>query len=157
MLVDINLQRDEIGDLIGKISGKNIVGFNRLDKGIYEISHFNMNHCIPEKYKFTTYPRLKNSKFPCDGVCDDYKQILEQCPELLEDDGREFIIALTRIVAADQSPEGGWRWHKWGEYIGDHKPMCEYIYDEKDLINEVYVYEIIEINPSYETIDDEWD
>lgn len=27
----------------------------------------------------------------------------------------------------------GWRWHKWGEYIGKHTPCCEYLSDEKGI------------------------
>jgi hypothetical protein len=156
MLIDIETQRNKICDVIAKITNPNINIFEveKLRVGVYEINHFNLDLCIPPKYKFTLYPKLNDANFPTSGVCDSYEQILKKCPELLEDDGRKFIISLTRIIAENQPEEGGWRWHKWGEYIGDYKPICEYIYDEKDLINEVFVYEIIEIDPTYEIVDD---
>jgi len=77
------------------------------------------------------------------GVCDNYKQILEQYP-FIETDDRKFIIALIPISKKHQSEHGGWRWHKWGKYIGTQTPICEYIYDEPE-IDLVYVYHIYEV------------
>jgi hypothetical protein len=52
-------------------------------------------------------------KTPADyGVCDDYTQILERWPQLLEDE-REFIIVLDLFTRAGEPERGGWRWHKW--------------------------------------------
>ena len=28
---------------------------------------------------------------------------------------------------------GGWRWHKWGPYLGKHTPKCEYLDEEKNI------------------------
>jgi hypothetical protein len=47
------------------------------------------------------------------------------------------------VIKANQSHEGGWRWHKWGEYIGKYEPQYEYLYDEPE-IEKVYVYHIYE-------------
>lgn len=34
---------------------------------------------------------------------------------------------------------GGWRWHKWGEYVGEGDPRREYLDDEEGFENGVYV------------------
>lgn len=76
------------------------------------------------------------------GVCDSVEQLLAHFPEL-EAPGREFVVTLTEVRKADQSPTGGWRWHKWGPYIGNHNPQYEYLYDEEG-IDAVLVYHIYE-------------
>mgnify|MGYP000984510367 FL=1 len=35
---------------------------------------------------------------------------------------------------------GGWRWHKWGEYLGNGTPTCEHLDDEDEFNDGVYVY-----------------
>lgn len=78
------------------------------------------------------------------GVCDTWEQITARWPELAADEEHAYLISVTPIRKADQSPEGGWRWHKWGPYIGDHEPRCEYLYQEP-AIDQVYVFHIIEV------------
>ena len=39
----------------------------------------------------------------------------------------------------------GWRWHKWGPYIGTQDPQCEYLADEPE-IKEVFVYRFIQLH-----------
>jgi hypothetical protein len=51
---------------------------------------------------------------------------------------------LCKISKKDQPYVGGWRWHKWGKYIGDQNPMCEYIADEPE-IDFVYVYNLYKV------------
>lgn len=77
------------------------------------------------------------------GVCDDPKQITEKWPELLTS-ARRFMIGVTPIYRKDQPADGGWRWHKWGEYIGIKTPQHEYLYDEKE-IDVVWVFNIVEL------------
>ena len=81
------------------------------------------------------------------GVCDNYKQILKEYPELKKDKNRKFVVTLSSISKEGQSSDGGWRWHKWGKYIGKKKPMCEYIYDEPK-IDEVMIFHIYEVEES---------
>ncbi len=78
------------------------------------------------------------------GICDNYKQILKEYPELKKDKNRKFVITLSMICKDQQSKNGGWRWHKWGKYIGKKKPKCEYLYDEPK-IDEVLIYHIYEV------------
>ena len=51
--------------------------------------------------------------------------------------------AQSRSGKADEPSSGGWRFRKWGEYIGKHEVTCEYIYDEPD-IDFVYCFHIYE-------------
>ncbi len=74
-------------------------------------------------------------------VVDSPEQFIERYHQLLEEDERIFAVFFTPIRRAEQSSEGGWRWHKWGEYIGDKTPTTEYLYDEPD-IGEVYTVHI---------------
>lgn len=123
---------------------------NRLAPGIYEINHFNGESLLDRskgwgsdfKYQYPTLTTTDEDYFGSYGVCDNYQQVLDKCP-MLSTSKREFVLFLTAVCKADQYQEGGWRWHKWGEYIGTHTPTCEYLYDEP-LIDIVYVYHITE-------------
>lgn len=74
------------------------------------------------------------------GVCDEWNQIIERWPEL-DSSTRHFIIEARYI---DRDSSDGWRWRKWGEYIGDQEPQCEYLADEP-VIDRVLVFRILEI------------
>ena len=78
------------------------------------------------------------------GVCDNYKQVLEKYKDLLNDANKNYVVGLSTVKREAQSSEGGWRWHKWGEYIGNQNPQHEYLYDDTH-IDKVYCYHIYEI------------
>lgn len=108
-----------------------------LSDGVYEIGHFGSSDWPPD------YEHLPNGlEINSYGVCDDWLQIEALCPTL-RDPSRIFIILLTPIRHADQPARGGWRWHKWGPYIGAHDYQHEYLYDEEG-IEVVYCYHIYE-------------
>lgn len=109
-----------------------------LQEGCYEIDNFGCSAWPPG---YEQYPRFKSHR--CYGVCDNLEQILQTIPEITEDQNRQFIITLTPVLKKLQSDGGGWRWHKWGEYIGTQKPTAEYLYDEPE-IEKVYVFHIYE-------------
>lgn len=77
------------------------------------------------------------------GVCDNYEQVLNQYPEL-QNSNKKFVVSLTPMTKSEEPESGGWRWHKWGEYIGEQNPTHEYLYDEPE-IEEVFVYHIYEL------------
>lgn len=79
------------------------------------------------------------------GVCDRYQQVLDKWPEIVCSDDK-FCISLVPIKRTAQPAQGGWRWHKWGSYIGTQKPRNEYIYDDKhiDLVFTYHVYKIVQ-------------
>lgn len=92
----------------------------------------------------------KNEYFDFDnlgayGVCDSIEQVKEKYSKWLEDSKLRFCISFKKVTKAEQPSEGGWRWHKWGEYIGVKNPQNEYLYDEDDDIQEVYCYHIYQL------------
>ncbi len=133
-----------------------------LREGVY-LGGFNMNHVIEDhilhEYPFspwmwTEYRNLdytarmdmilSTDDRPSDyGVCDFYDQILAKWP-IIEESERKFIITLAPVRRVEQPETGGWRWHKWGMYIGLQKVDSEYIYDCKD-VSVVYCFRIYEI------------
>lgn len=127
-----------------------------LAHGVYQINHFNGGNTLDRSDGWgsleSDYPALGEitetrfgqlGSFNSYGVCDNYQQVLDQCPELVSDPKREFVLFLTEVRRENESPEGGWRWHKWGPYIGTFNPQCEYLYDEIG-IDRVFTYHIHE-------------
>jgi len=136
-----NKPLDEGVSGILSLLGNGNVKAKEIDVGVYEINNFNGDAYIACPYD--EYPNLINlSPY---GVCDHYKQVIENEP-LLSDEiyDREFVVFITPVKKSDQPESGGWRWHKWGPYIGDYEPQAEYLYDEPE-IEQVYVYHIYEI------------
>lgn len=84
---------------------------------------------------------------PDHGVCDNYEQILARWPHLEELEDEKFAITMVPILKETQEASGGWRWHKWGEYIGSQDPQAEYIFDEP-LIEKVYTFQVFRLRCS---------
>ena len=159
MLVDITLNssdktKKEMLGLVKVINDDSDI--KRYQKGVYIIGHFNFEYEIEEKIE--EYDDIED----CDtkglidrpyGVCDTPEQLLNIYD--FEKNERKLVIALTPIYKKDQPPEEGWRWHKWGPYIGNKRKMCncyprfsipvyEYLYDEPN-VDLVYCFHIYEI------------
>lgn len=66
------------------------------------------------------------------GVADSVEQIKEYFKEEIEDPNRKFFISATPVFQhkENKGKGGGWRWHKWGSYIGELDRKCEYLDDE---------------------------
>jgi hypothetical protein len=120
-----------------------------VDKGVYLAEYeYNFNHELEMKGfkitdKFEPIVDLDDRYISAYGVCDDYKQILEFVPEIIYSEDR-YVIGLTEVNKREEFSWGGWRWHKWGEYIGVQNPQEEYLYDEP-VIEKVYCYHIYKI------------
>lgn len=84
----------------------------------------------------------------CYGVCDSIEQFQAKFHERLEKDERTFCVFFTHIAKdKDNAGQGGgWRWHKWGPYVGEGKPECEYLDDEDGFENGVYTYHVYQID-----------
>lgn len=83
------------------------------------------------------------------GVCDDWRQIFSKMADRMRpyiDSPEPFVVFVSKIAKKSQPEEGGWRWEKWGEYIGDKQPQYEYLYDEPE-IDEVFVFEVYHVIP----------
>ena len=141
MLIPVIYIKEDIADTIARANGNSTKTIKH-ETGIYEVGHFSFNMCIPRyKYKKKDFPDLPSGE--CFGVCDHYRQVLTKYPEL-KTSSRKFVLSITPVLKVNQPPRGGWRWHKWGEYIGDKTPTKEYLYDEPK-IEKVYCYHILEI------------
>lgn len=77
------------------------------------------------------------------GVCDSWEQIIQTWPRLLSDP-RPFIIGIAPVYREHQSERQGWRWEKWGKYIGTQRSVADYLYDEPE-IDVVHVFHILEV------------
>jgi hypothetical protein len=133
------LKLDPIAAIIGSMNG-NTKPPIEIMPGVYERPDFGGSNFLPDYEQFNYDPenQLSIGEY---GVCDNIQQILEQCPELENDLDRQFVITVTPVLKKNQSNRGGWRWHKWGEYIGNKVPQCEYLFDEPE-IDGVLVYHI---------------
>lgn len=82
------------------------------------------------------------------GVCDSPQQFIAKYTAQLSEDQRTFFVTFTHIAKEPENKEvgGGWRWHKWGPYIGEGTPEQEYLDDEDGFADGVYVYHIYQID-----------
>lgn len=108
----------------------------RLQKGVYE-TDLNFDHSLGYYTKYTTDILDKLDAY---GVADNIEQLLNHHSEII-DSPENFVVSVVPMKKSEQPAWGGWRWHKWGEYIGTQNPTQEYLYDELE-IEEVLVYSI---------------
>lgn len=78
------------------------------------------------------YYRTYNDWIDMFGVADNIKQIKQFYQKQIEDKENKFVIVVTPVYQdkKNKGRGGGWRWHKWGKYIGDLYPKHEYLDDE---------------------------
>ena len=80
------------------------------------------------------------------GVCDSPEQFIEDFHGFLEDHEKELMVCFSHVAKVEQPSEGGWRWHKWGSYVGHGEPECEYLYDEEGFEEGVYCFHVYDIS-----------
>lgn len=73
---------------------------------------------------------------------EDLVQFMDAMEEQNSDYG--FVLLLTPIVNEHNGEWGGWRWCRYGEYIGHHKIKHEYLNDEEG-IDFVFTWELIPV------------
>lgn len=133
--------------------------------GLYLTKTYNFNHLLPEGLLKDEYPfdpmgldigtwnewheqQTKAEQPTCAyGVCDTPEQLVEKYPGLVRAPGHH-IVAFTHVAKNPDNANlgGGWRWHKWGPYIGEGEPTMEYLDDEPGFDDGVFVYHIYELN-----------
>lgn len=110
----------------------------RLARGFYLIGHWNFEDEVrgprlenySEDYR-TTERDLDEIGLECEyGVCDSPEQFMERFAARMDAHHRKWVVSFVVVRKEDQESRGGWRWHKWGPYIGTAEPQCEYLYDE---------------------------
>jgi hypothetical protein len=83
------------------------------------------------------------------GVCDNASQLIEYYNKLIAnkelDNNKTYGLFLVPHFKSSQPEKWGWRWEKWGEYIGVQKSVSDYLYDEPN-IEMVYSFNIYEID-----------
>lgn len=134
---DLDITGIYMSDLNGHYDIEGLTNFNEVDE--FELI---------DKYKF----------FPMSGVSDNASQVKNYLNKIINiylngtskdeyffegqglfnliknEPNYQFILLLTPIINNhDKSSWGGWRWHKWGEYIGKHNPQYEYLNHETEI------------------------
>lgn len=111
--------------------------------GCYEIGHYNFDFNIwgrNAKHMSQGWPEFDNN-LECYGVCDTPEQFLVKYGDTLRADSRQLVVSFTH-VHKEPGTTDGWRWCKWGPYIGEGSPTTEYLADEKEFDSGVYCYQI---------------
>lgn len=139
MLVDVTIYREPVADMIAQSNGRS-PDAQRICKGIYIMGHWSAGRVIAQRI-VEEYPELDNDTF-CYGVCDSIEQLVKRYD--FDADHRKFFISFVLITKAGQESPGGWRWHKWGQYIGTQNPQHEYIADEPN-IDRVFTYHVYHV------------
>jgi hypothetical protein len=116
-----------------------------IETGIFIIPGFNFDTYIQNSIEPYFSFKDEETYLGSYGVCDNVQQVKDKYSKWLENLENRFCISFTRVRKSEQSPQGGWRWHKWGGYIGEKNPQMEYLYDEDDSIEEVYCYHIYQL------------
>ena len=155
MLVDVKVAAPDgpTGEVLA-IIGRGVRGGIHHGTGLYEIGHWNFE--LVAAAKLERYPDLAGVRDtlvdgftePMDGcgVCDSPDQFMAWCGPQLSADPRHFVVAFCAIRKVEQG-DGGWRWHKWGPYIGhQQRSGCEFLADEPE-IEAVYTYHVYEVLP----------
>jgi len=146
MLVDIPLKNpDPMMNFILNAIGQNDP-IREIHDGIYLCPHFNFSNCVGIKLECLPHIQISEDNYisAC-GVCDTIDQFRDQIASQLHESSKPYVCSLTKVTKAEQPSNGGWRWHKWGPYIGTKNPRCEYLYNEGSEFEEVYVFQIYEI------------
>ena len=130
--------------ILGLIGGGNgPVIHEKIGEGMYLCGHWSIDQLgVPLKSRYGGTDTL-GWDVPTYGVCDAPEQVVAKYP-IIKGHEAKFFISFVHLRRDDQPSEGGWRWHKWGEYIGDQKPQCEYLHDEP-MIEEVYTFSVYEL------------
>lgn len=152
---DLDITGIYMSDLNGHYDIEDLTNFNEVDE--FELI---------DKYKF----------FPMNGVSDNALQVKNYLNKIINiylngtskdeyffegqglfnliknEPNYQFILLLTPIINNhDKSSWGGWRWHKWGEYIGKHNPQYEYL-DHESGIDYVLVWKLCPVERNRDNV-----
>lgn len=148
MLVNVPLNEEQTQFLLRvyELLSEGGTGVENPQTGVYICYHHNFDHFI-EDHILETYPEFdsKDKEYLSPyGVCDSVEQMLDYYGDSLTSPDRCFCVAFTPVRKENQPERGGWRWHKWGPYIGNQNPQWEYLYDEPT-IEVIYCFHVLEV------------
>lgn len=152
----LNIEHEFDYDL--SLSFKNLYNSEYLNKSAYTCYPSEFNYLIPFDYGVCDTPeQFLNYKYiPGDWgsyvlnklnieITEDIEKELDTeitIGDYLKNSDKKFAIFFTKIEQdlENKGKGGGWRWHKWGTYIGNHNIQYEYL-DDADLsdINQDYI------------------
>ena len=157
MLIDPEFIQSRNGLILALIGGADPSPY-RVREGVYKIAHFSFSDFLPGSGNsqvegpWDEYPLLgkvlatfDNGRSHCEygsyGVCDDVDQFFEhELGRWVLDSERKFTVSFSKVV---NSEDDGWRWHKWGPYIGKREIECEYLREQPE-IEYVYCFQVHE-------------
>lgn len=127
--------------------------------GIFYTNSFNFNHEFSDtNFKIVDdYPTFSDdgSVLSDDewgglssyGIADNVEQVKARFANVIANPDTLVCISMTPVFKKAQPEHGGWRWHKWGSYIGVQNPQREYLYDEPeiDMVLIFHVYVVKEV------------
>jgi len=81
------------------------------------------------------------------GIADSVEQITDYYKDITKDLQKFYIVSITPVFQnkENRGKGGGWRWHKWGKYIGNLNPQYEYLDDEEFTVKYILVYTIYSV------------
>lgn len=139
--LDENVNIDD--KYLTKLKQEYLSSIEHVQAGVY-VGGLNLNHSIKYLIK-EEYP--EDLGIHCYGVCDAPEQVLWKSNIVRAE--RIFVVLCSSIEKDPNNAGlgGGWRWHKWGPYIGEQDgPTREYLDDEPN-IDLVYTYHILQLDP----------
>lgn len=88
---------------------------------------------LEDECEMTLNSKNNTYRFASYGVVDSPGQFIEKFTDILEASPIKLVVGMTNVFKADEPSSGGWRWHKWGPYLGENDPQHEYIYWEEKI------------------------
>lgn len=143
-------------DPLGKILGLAFGGGDTIvdeRSGYLTIPHWNPEMdgwLIGDSYDFNAWRQLDVLKVPPMGVCDSIDQFDAKYGEALRaDELLDWCVFFTHVAKdpSNAGKGGGWRWHKWGQYVGEGEPKQEYLDDEDGFDDGVYTFHVYRTRP----------
>jgi hypothetical protein len=94
--------------------------------------HYSERKKKPDETVLQCYVRTRKTWIEQYGVADNIEQIKEFYKKQIKIKKDKFCIAVTPVWQdkENRGKGGGWRWHKWGKYIGKLNRQHEYLDDE---------------------------
>ena len=108
--------------------------------GVYEVD-LNFDNVIAEFYPNSDQPFIYECAY---GLCDNYQQAINTFSKYANSENK-YCLFVTPIYREDQPEKYGFRYHKWGDYIGTQWFQHTYLYDDKH-IDVIYSFKFIKLS-----------
>lgn len=126
----------------------------RIDRGFYVSSHWSFEHVAAARIirgfnDESIWEDLRGLgiEHGYTGVCDSTEQFIARFKEALDAHPRNWCVSFVVLHKAYEPVMGGWRWHKWGPYIGEKSPQHEYLAHEGPEITQAVTFHVYALSP----------